>query len=382
MSLLNSKILITGSEGFIGKNLCLKLEEIGCKNIIKFNRSNSVDDLESMVADSDIIFHLAGENRPADKNAFERTNVGLTQKLFDSLHKTAKQREGNVQIIHISSSQYNQDNEYGRSKKKGEEVIKRMHHLVEGCNTIIFRLPGVFGKWAKPNYNSVVATFCHNVAHGLPLKITEPQRELRLVYIDDVVEALIDAALTREKNKLTFKDVPVEYKISLVELAKKIRQFPKIRSTSTVPPVGFGIDRALYSTYLSYIPYDQFKYEITSHHDERGSFVEFLKTSDSGQFSFFSAEKGVTRGGHYHHTKNEKFLVIKGRARFRLRNLITNKKIEITVSDKLMEVVDMPPGWTHDITNIGDGTLLVMLWANEVFDSAKPDTIHSKLEDI
>lgn len=382
MDLVDCKILITGSEGFIGKNLRLKLEEIGCKNIIQFNRSNSVDDLESMVADSDIIFHLAGENRPADKNAFERTNVGLTQKLFDSLHKTAKQREGDVQIIHISSSQYNQDNEYGRSKKKGEEVIQRMHHLVDGCSSTIFRLPGVFGKWAKPNYNSVVATFCHNIAHGLPIKINEPQRELRLVYIDDVVEALIDAASKRETNKLTLQNVPIEYKISLVELADKIRQFPKIRSSSVISPVGCGIDRALYSTYLSYIPSDQFKYEINSHHDERGSFVEFLKTSDSGQFSFFSAEKGVTRGGHYHHTKNEKFLVIKGRARFRLRNLITNEKIELTVSDKLMEVVDMPPGWTHDITNIGDEILLVMLWANEVFDPAKPDTIHSTLEDI
>lgn len=371
------RVLVTGANGFIGKNLLLRLREKGGIDVVPFTREHSVDDLTALLDGVDWVYHLAGINRPQNLEEFVTGNTGLTEQLCAAIKAKGRQ----VPIVYTSSIQAEKDNDYGNSKRAAEEALLALKRD-KGNPVYIYRLPNVFGKWAKPNYNSVVATFCHNVAHGLPVKITEPQRELRLVYIDDVVEALIDAALTRETNKLTFKDVPVEYKISLVELAKKIRQFPKIRSTSTVPPVGFGIDRALYSTYLSYIPYDQFKYEITSHHDERGSFVEFLKTSDSGQFSFFSAEKGVTRGGHYHHTKNEKFLVIKGRARFRLRNLITNEKVEITVSDKLMEVVDMPPGWTHDITNIGDGTLLVMLWANEIFDSAKPDTIHSKLEDI
>lgn len=380
MSLKAKKILITGSNGFIGKNLLQKLLEIGCENIKTYNRENNVSDLEKLTENCDVIYHLAGENRPINDDDFDLVNFGLTRKLCDDLAKLSYQRRKKIHLVYISSAHYNSPTKYGVSKKKAENVIENLSEI--GVKSTIFRLPGVFGKWAKPNYNSVVATFCYNVAHGLPIKINEPQRELRLVYIDDVIEALIDAASKPETSKLTLQDVPIEYQISLVELANKISQFPKIRSTSAVPPVGRGIDRALYSTYLSYIPCDQFKYEITSHHDKRGSFVEFLKTSDSGQFSFFSAEKGVTRGGHYHHTKNEKFLVIKGSARFRLRNLITNEKVELTVSDKLMEVVDMPPGWAHDITNIGDGILLVMLWANEVFDPAKPDTIHSKLEDI
>ena len=202
---------------------------------------------------------------------------------------------------------------------------------------------------------------------------------MRLVYIDDVINTLIQS--TGKKNKkLNYEEIPIEYRISLRNLAEKIKNFKNVRSSKVIPPVGTGIERALYSTYLSYLPLDQIKYPVVAHKDPRGEFIEFLKTQHSGQFSIFTAEKGVTRGGHYHHTKNEKFLVIKGKARFRLRNLVTHETAELNVSEKKMEVVDMPPGWVHDITNTGNDTLVVMLWANEIFDPETPDTIYSTLE--
>jgi UDP-2-acetamido-2,6-beta-L-arabino-hexul-4-ose reductase len=243
---------------------------------------------------------------------------------------------------------------------------------------VIYRLPGVFGKWCRPNYNSVVATFCHNIANDLPIQINDPSTTLELVYVDDVVSEFIrmlgsmPAGLTRGK-------VSPIYGTTLGDLANQIEAFKYCRESLVSERVGFGLIRALYATYVSYLPTSKFIYDLPKYGDERGIFVEMLKTQDSGQFSFFTAHTGVTRGGHYHHTKTEKFLVIKGTAHFRFRHVATNECYEIYTSGDKMQVVETVPGWTHDITNVGPEEMIVMLWANEIFDRARPDTISAKV---
>ena len=377
MDLVDKKILVTGSTGFIGKNLLLRLVELGCQNILTFDRFDNIDGLGALVRESDIIFHLAGENRPSDSKDFSRVNVELTRKLCEAINVEIAGRPLAVNLIHLSSSQYNLDNDYGRSKKAGEKLIENLVVESKVCATV-YRLPGVFGKWAKPNYNSVVATFCHNVAREIPLEIHDPGKTLSLVHIDDVVEALLVSAQDRSEG-IKLGKIKNEYTISVECLAQKIVSFRNPRINLNVSSVGTGIDRVLYSTYLSYVPSECFKYAIPTYDDVRGSFVEIVKTQDSGQFSFFTAHPGVCRGGHYHHTKNEKFVVVQGRAQFRFRNIVTNEKIEFETSSKFIEVVDTIPGWAHDITNIGDENLIVMLWANEIFDQTKPDTFSSYL---
>lgn len=242
----------------------------------------------------------------------------------------------------------------------------------------IFRLPGVFGKWCRPNYNSVVATFCHNVAHGLPLRVDDPSAILQLVYVDDVITAFLDW-LAAPGAGVAMGNAAPEYSLTLQELAAQITGFETGREALQVDAVGTGLTRALYATYLSHLPVERFGYDLTGHSDARGVFVEMLKTHDSGQFSYFTAHPGVTRGGHYHHTKSEKFLVIKGQARFRFRSLQTDETCHIDTSGAVPHVVETIPGWSHDVTNIGTEELIVMLWANEVFDRTRPDTITSKV---
>jgi UDP-2-acetamido-2,6-beta-L-arabino-hexul-4-ose reductase len=242
---------------------------------------------------------------------------------------------------------------------------------------VIFRLPGVFGKWCKPNYNSVVATFCHNIARGLPIQINDPMAHLSLVYLDDVISALIDAidAPTGTSEGVVLP----EYTTTLGELADQILAFEHCRSSLITERVGTGLVRALYATYISYLPEERFSYELPQYSDPRGVFVEMLKTIDSGQFSYFTAGPGITRGGHYHHSKTEKFLVIKGKALFRFRHLLTNEFIVFHVAGEQARVVDTIPGWSHDITNVGNDEMIVMLWANEIFDRKNPDTVTNEV---
>ena len=242
-----------------------------------------------------------------------------------------------------------------------------------GSPVHIFRLPNVFGKWARPNYNSAVATFCHNVARDLPIQISDPKAVIRLVYIDDVVRRLI-AVMDGSVADAPFVSVEPEYQVSVGELAEQLYAFRDSRQTMVTERVGTGLVRALYSTYLSYLPPDRFTYEVPKHGDPRGVFVEMLKTRDSGQFSYFTAHPGITRGGHYHHSKTEKFLVIKGHACFRFRHIVTGEFYELHTSGEQPEIVETVPGWTHDITNVGDDEMIVMLWANEIFDRENPDT--------
>lgn len=372
-----SRVLVTGANGFIGKNLLVHLQELPDFECTSFVREDDPLQLPSLVANVDVIVHLAGENRPFDEDAFEEVNVGLTALLCEAVRNEFNTSGRRVSIIFASSAQAGNKTPYGQSKLRAEQLVRGLAEEIEG-RVVIFRLPGVFGKWCRPNYNSVVSTFCHNIARKLPIRIDDPSRELRLVYIDDVVSALL--ATIKDPNPVII-DVEVcpEYNISLANLEKKIRSFEEGRDDLFVENVGCGLTRALYATYVSSLPTERFSYEISSNSDERGIFVEILKTRSCGQISFLTALPGVTRGGHYHHTKIEKFLVVKGDALFRYRHLLTGERLELRSSGEKSQIVETIPGWSHDITNIGEDELVVILWANEAFDPERPDTISSKV---
>lgn len=377
MTLSNCRVLVTGANGFIGKNLIVRLRELTNVTVSTFVRGDDAALLPQIVSQVDAIVHLAGENRPANEAAFAQVNAGLTSALCDAIRQTSQSSGRHIPLVLASSSQAERDNPYGRSKLAAEEAVHALAHET-GNPCTIFRLPGVFGKWCKPNYNSVVATFCHNIARDLPIQINDATASLRLVYVDDVVTSLL-AALEVPTSGCVQAQVEPEYTVTLGELSNQIRAFGDCRSTLMTERVGTGFVRALYATYVSYLPNDKFSYQVTQHADPRGVFVEMLKTPDSGQFSFFTAHPRITRGGHYHHTKTEKFLVIKGQALFRFRHLLTDELVELRTSGDTPQVVDTIPGWTHDITNVGDDEMVVMLWANENFDREKPDTVASKV---
>jgi UDP-2-acetamido-2,6-beta-L-arabino-hexul-4-ose reductase len=369
------KVLITGAKGFVGKNLQLHLAERKDVQVICFTRSDSVAQLPALLQGVDFVFHLAGANRPLDPAEFTTGNVDLTQSLCQAVCAVAEATGKKVPIVYTSSTQAGRNNPYGRSKRGAEEtllVATRSHQVP----VHLFRLPNVFGKWCKPNYNSAVATFCHNLARDLPIHVNDPAAPVQLVYVDDVIERFIqlmdgaDAALGPDG----FATVSPQYTTTVGELARQIQAFKNSRASLMTEPVGTGLVRALYATYVSYLPVELFAYPVQQHADPRGVFVEMLKTPDAGQFSFFTAHPGITRGGHYHHTKTEKFMVIKGHARFKFKHMQTGQAHELVTTGDKPEIVETVPGWTHDITNVGKEEMIVMLWANEVFDRARPDT--------
>ena len=370
-------VLITGANGFIGKNLAVRLAELPGYSVSTFVRGDDVTQLPELVSKSDAIIHLAGENRPADESAFAQVNTGLTVALCDAIAHEVRNHGRKIALLLASSTQAERDNAYGKSKLAAEQAVQALADST-GNPCVVFRLPGVFGKWCKPNYNSVVATFCHNIARVLPIQINDPSAIVQLVYVDDVVSGFI-AALDSPATGFARGVVQPEYAVTLDELASQIRAFNDCRTTLQTERVGTGLVRALYATYVSYLPNEEFAYEVPQYADPRGVFVEMLKTPDCGQFSFFTAHPGVTRGGHYHHTKTEKFLVIKGTALFRFRHLLTDELVELRTSGDKPEVVDTIPGWAHDITNVGSDEMVVMLWANENFDRKRPDTVASKV---
>lgn len=362
------KVLITGANGFVGKNLAVHLRERADVDVLTFCRGDDLDVLSTRVSESDFVFHLAGVNRPQDPQEFQQGNSDLTQTLCDAIKASGRA----IPVLYTSSSQATLDNAYGRSKLAAEQALQALAKEL-GSSVHLFRLPNVFGKWARPNYNSAVATFCHNIARDLPIQINSPDARISLVYIDDVVSTFL-AVLDGRSCGSPFLDVAVQYSITVGELAAQLEAFRDSRANMISEAVGTGLTRALYSTYLSYLPPERFTYDIAQHGDARGVFVEMLKTRDSGQFSFFTAHPGITRGGHYHHTKTEKFLVIRGRACFRFRHIESGEFYELFTSGEKSVVVETVPGWTHDITNVGDDEMIVMLWANEIFDRAHPDT--------
>ncbi|MDA8949888.1 NAD-dependent epimerase/dehydratase family protein [Pseudomonadales bacterium] len=365
------KIVVTGSRGFIGINLCVFLREQQ-HHVLEIHRETEQKDMLSYLSQADFVFHLAGTNRPKNPAEFQSGNVDLTRYIVGSLLGS----NSGIPIVLASSTQAEDDNEYGASKWAAEKIVESYSDAT-GAASYIYRLPNVFGKWCKPDYNSFVATFCNNIANGLDILVHDPKAPVRLAYIDDVCGAFLQ--LLEGKGSSGFHKLPVEYNTTVGEVANIISSFKSSRTTLITERVGAALTRALYSTYLSYIPPDKFNYTIPSYADERGVFCEMLKTKDSGQFSFFTAHPGITRGGHYHHTKNEKFLVIKGEAVFKFENISTGKRHELMVRGSHSEIVETVPGWTHNITNIGDEDLIVMLWANEIFDRQRPDTITREL---
>jgi UDP-2-acetamido-2,6-beta-L-arabino-hexul-4-ose reductase len=373
MSLFNRHILVTGANGFIGKNLVVRLNELANVTVTTFIRGDDPALLPQMVSQVDAVIHLAGENRPTDEAAFMQVNSGLTSALCNAIEHSFRSKGRLIPMLLASSTQAEQSNPYGRSKVEAERSLQKLAKET-GNPCIIFRLPGVFGKWCKPNYNSVVATFCHKIACDLPIEISDSAASLRLAYVDDVITSFL-AALETPVSGVTKLMVEPEYSVTLGELAEQIRAFANCRTNLITERVGTGLARALYATYVSYLPTEKFSYSVRQYADLRGIFVEMLKTPDSGQFSYFTAHPGVTRGGHYHHTKTEKFLGIKGEALFRFRHLLTNEFVELRTSGGTPQVVDTIPGWTHDITNISNEEMIVMLWANEKFDRQSPDTI-------
>lgn len=367
------RVLVTGANGFIGKNLIAHLRERPAISIATHVRGDDAASLSAKVAEADFVFHLAGVNRPQHEQEFKEGNTDLTEALCDAVRASGRA----VPVIYTSSSQAELDNAYGVSKRGAEAALAALAGAT-GSRVYVYRLPNVFGKWCRPNYNSAVATFCHNIVHDLPIQINNPDAGISLVYVDDVVANFVRVMDQAPAPQGLCQVAPV-YQISVGQLAAQLHAFKASRATLVTEAVGTGLTRALYATYLTYITPDQFAYPLVRHADPRGVFVEMLKTRDAGQFSYFTAHPGITRGGHYHHTKNEKFLVIKGKARFGFRHIDTGATHALCTTAEEPQVVETIPGWSHDITNIGDEEMIVMLWANEIFDRAQPDTYSYKV---
>lgn len=369
------KVLVTGAKGFIGKNLVSTLKLNNDIEVKTFDTEDNDKILEIYLKEVDFIFHLAGINRPKNDEEFTVGNVGLTQKIISKLESFNK----NIPILITSSIQAELDNAYGISKKQAEESIIE-YSKKNLAPVYIFRLPNVFGKWCRPNYNSVVATFCNNIANDIEITINDENKELELVYIDDVVKKFISTMedyLEENKEdilKQYYYKISVSFKVTLGELARKIYDFKESRKTLMVPNLEDDFTKNLYSTYLSYIPVDKFSYPLKMNIDNRGSFTEFLKSSDRGQVSINISKPGITKGNHWHHTKNEKFLVVSGEGVIQFRRIDSEEIIEYKVSGEKLEVVDIPVGYTHNIINTGETDMVTVMWVNEIFNPEKPDT--------
>ena len=380
-----SPILITGAGGFVGKNLVAELTARGYTSLLCFEKDDTPETLADYCRRAAFVVHLAGINRPKDPSEFYAGNAGLTDVLLSDL-ETA----GNACPVLVTSSiQAALDNDYGKSKKQAEDAIFA-HGSRTGAPVYVFRMEGVFGKWCRPNYNSVVATFCHNIAHGLPIQVRDPGYELPLVYIDDVVACILDAMERGEavRDEEGICRIHPVHRTTLGTLAETIQNFARARGgdaaralgtdglpTLAVPELAAGsFETKLYSTYLSYLPEDGFAYDLNMHCDNRGSFTEFLRTPERGQVSVNISRPGIVKGNHWHHTKNEKFLVVKGEGVIRFRQIFSDKVIEYHVSGEKLQVVDIPCGYTHNIENVGEGEMVTVMWANEAFDPEHPDT--------
>lgn len=376
------KILVTGAKGFIGKNLIATLNNIRTGKDKSFGISDDITiyeyDIDSnpslldvYCADCDFVFHLAGVNRPKEQSEFMEGNFGFTSILLEGLKK-----HNNTCPIMISSSiQAALDNPYGISKKAGEDLMFA-YGKETGAAVYVYRFPNVFGKWCRPNYNSAIATFCNNIAHDLPIQVNDRSVEMHLVYIDDVVaELILVLSGNAHRNEEGYCYVPVEHTITLGEIVDLIYSFRASREERSVPDMTEGgLTKKLYATYLSYLPTDSFSYPLKMNADERGSFTEILRTKDRGQFSVNISKPGITKGNHWHHTKNEKFVVVSGKALIQFRKIDSDEIIDYHVSGEKIEVVDIPTGYTHNIINEGDTDLVTFMWCNECFDANKPDT--------
>ncbi|MFI3263714.1 MAG: capsular polysaccharide biosynthesis protein CapF [Rikenellaceae bacterium] len=381
------KILITGANGFVGRNLVAQLRNIesgkakgyplsGEVTIFEYDIQSDLSELDTYCKEADFIFHLAGVNRPKEQSEFMEGNFGFTSRLLDTLKKY-----GNGSPVMLSSSiQAALDNSYGESKRAGERLLAE-YSAQSGAKILIYRFPNIFGKWCRPNYNSAVATFCYNVAHGLPIQVNDPSVVMNLVYIDDVVGELI-AALSGAENRVgEFCEVSTQHRVTLGRIVELIESFKDSRESLSVPNVGDAFVKKLYSTYLSYLPVDGFNYPLKMNVDERGSFTEIIRTQDRGQFSVNISKPHITKGQHWHHTKNEKFVVVSGSGVIRFRDMreTESEVLEYFVSGDKIEVVDIPTGYTHNIENLGEDDMVTFMWCNECFDPQNPDTFFEKV---
>ena len=372
---LPQPILITGAGGFVGRNLVATLHAMGCKDLLLFEKDDTVETLADYCRQAAFVVHLAGINRPKDPSEFYSGNAGLTDTMLQLLAECGNK----APVLVTSSIQAALDNDYGKSKKQAEDAIFA-HGNALGSPVYVFRMEGVFGKWCRPNYNSVVATFCHNIARGLPIQVRDPAYELPLVYIDDVIDCILDAMLhgQAQRDAEGYCRIHPVHRVTLGHLAELIESFADARRGSlAVPFLAEGsFEKKLYSTYLSYLPTDQFAYDLNTHADERGSFTEALRTPERGQVSVNISKPGIVKGNHWHHTKNEKFLVVQGEGVVRFRRIDSDEVIEYRVSGNKLQVVDIPCGYTHNIENIGTGDMVTLMWANECFDPDHPDTFY------
>lgn len=369
------KILVTGAYGFIGKNLVEELKNRGYNDLLLYTRENSLEDLQRFSKECEFVFHLAGINRPEDEKEFMEGNSGFTSKILELL----KESGNKAPVLITSSTQAEQDNPYGRSKRAGEDLL--FDYQKETNSTVyVYRLPNVFGKWSKPNYNTVVATYCHNIARDLAIQVNNPAAELNLSYIDDVIEEFTSALEGNPTRQDNYCIVPVTHTITLGELVELIKGFKESRTNLSVANMEDALSKKLYSTYLSFLPEDQFSYDLKMNVDQRGSFTEFIRTPERGQVSVNVSKPGITKGNHWHHTKNEKFLVASGEGAIRFRKLDSEEIIEYRVSGEKLQVVDIPTGYTHSIVNVGESDLVTVMWVNECFDPEKPDTYYLEVE--
>lgn len=363
------KILVTGSQGFVGKNLIAELRNRGYVDIFEYTRDTDALLLEEYAKECDFVYHLAGVNRPKEEKEFMEGNFGFTSELLELL----KKHNNKAPVLITSSIQAEKDNPYGRSKKAGEDLLFSYNKEI-GAKVLIYRLANLFGKWSRPNYNSAVSTFCYNVSRDIEIQINDPKVNLTLSYIDDVVKEFINAMEGNPTMDENFCIVPILHNVKLGKVAELIKSFRDSRQDLFIPDMKDPFIKKLYSTYLSYLPEDKFSYDLKMNIDNRGSFTEFVKSPERGQVSVNVSKPGITKGNHWHHTKNEKFLVVSGQGLIQFRKIDSDKTIDYRVSGDKLEVVDIPTGYTHNIINVGDSDLVTVMWANETFDPENPDT--------
>lgn len=366
------KVLVTGAKGFIGKNLITELSRLEGTTVLEFDVDTEPTLLDEYCRECDFVFNLAGVNRPENVEEFMEGNFGFATTLVDIL----KKYDNTCPIMNSSSIQANLDNPYGKSKKAGEDMLFAYGKEV-GAKIYIYRFPNVFGKWCRPNYNSAVATFCNNIANDLPIQVNERSTQMRLVYIDDVVEELLQALRGcphMDENGYCY--VPVVHKTTLGDIVDLLYSFKESRKNFVIPNMPENsLQKKLYSTYLSYLPTNSFSYPLVMHKDERGSFTEILKSTNVGQVSINISKPGIEKGNHWHHTKNEKFVVVSGKGVIRFRKYGSDEVIAYKVSGEELQVVDIPTGYTHSIINEGETDMVTLMWCNECFNPDKPDTI-------
>lgn len=365
------KILVTGAKGFIGKNLVAELKNRKYNDIFEYDRETNPAILDEYCKKADFVFHLAGVNRPKEQSEFMEGNFGFTLTLLDTL----KKHNNSCPVMISSSIQAEFDNPYGESKKAEEDLVFNYSNETF-AKVLIYRFPNVFGKWCRPNYNSAVATFCYSIAHDLPIKVDDPNKEISLVYIDDVLDELINALEGKENKNGDFCEVAIVHTVSLEKIVNLVYSFKKSRKECSIPNMADAFTKKLYSTYLSYLPEDRFSYKLKMNVDNRGSFTELIRTPDRGQVSVNILKPGITKGNHWHHTKNEKFIVVSGKGVIRFRKIDSDEGLEYFVSGDKLEVVDIPSGYTHNIENLGDTDMIIIMWANELFDPETPDTFY------